>query len=93
MNICEFSDIIGVDLIIRRYANQKNRHTASFERTETKSSKESSILTGKYGNSNIDAAHAVIDYIEKIKGMWLVVNAMSEDSRKEFGVPDTLMNY
>ena len=92
MTIYELADMLGSDLIIRRYANQKNRFTASFEHAETKPSESSSCLTSEYGNSHISAENAISDYVNSIRGKWLVINAML-DSRKEFGVPESLTIY
>lgn len=87
MNIEEFADVIGADLIIRRYANQDNRYMAEFEHCET-TEKDSPVLAGEYGNGK--TAHmAVLDYVQKIKGKILVFNAYSKD-RKEFNAPKNL---
>ena len=92
MTIEELADVINVDLIIRRYANQTNRYIAEFEHTEIKNSKDDRILAGIYGNST-SPAKAIQDYIENITGKWLVIDAGSKDNRREFGVPATLDNY
>ena len=89
MTIGELSDIIGCDLIIKRHANQNGRYTAEFERTEVKNYKESSVMVRFYGNGGTPE-EAVSDYVEKIRGKWLVINAMDEEKRREFGVPHTL---
>jgi len=88
MTIEELADILAVDLQIRRYANQLNRYTASFERTGVKESKSDRILSSTHGNGKTPQ-EAISDYTKKICGKWLVVNAYS-DNRIEFGVPETL---
>jgi len=88
MTIEEFGDVMGVDLIIRRYANQQNRYMCQFEYAEVKKYKGEPGLRGLYGTGKC-ASEAVQDYVTIIKGKWLVINAMT-DRRKEFGVPDSL---
>ena len=85
MTLEEFSDILGVNLEITRYANQENRYTASFEHTEVKESRNSGILCSSYGDGNTPEC-AMNDYAGKISNKWLVLNAYT-DNRKEFGVP------
>lgn len=86
LDIFDFADIICVDIKITRYANQNNRWTAKFERTEIR---DNGVLRGVYGNGTSPRT-AIEDYIKKIKGKLLVANAMSKTHRKEFGVPDNL---
>lgn len=88
MTIEELADILGVNLVIRRYANQNNRYTAEFERTEIKIQKESVFFYGEHGTGKTPQ-EAISDYAKKIRGKWLVINAYS-NNRKEFGVPRTL---
>ncbi len=90
MTIEEFADIIGTDLIIRRYSNQDNRYMAQFEDAETKENENDPYLTGGYGNGN-SAGFAIRDYVEKIRGKLLVINAYGK--RREFRVPKTLAAY
>ena len=89
MNIEEFADILGVNLIITRYANQGGRYTAKFDGVEVKRDKHDVILCGLYGKSK-SSHEAVADYVENIRGKWLVINAYQKEKRREFGVPDTL---
>ncbi len=99
MNIEELGDIIKTDLIIRRYANQNNRYMCQFEHAETKVNERDSILTGTYGNGD-SPEDAIYKYVDKIRGLFLVVNAMGDNvvmktystpsSRNVFGVPDDL---
>ena len=86
MTIEEFADIIDCKLIVERIPLQKNRWTAKFENSDTKCFKGSSILSGTYGNGK-DTESAIHDYIKKIENKILVLNAMSDTNRKEYGVP------
>ena len=87
MTIEELGDILNVDLLVRRYANQGNRYTAKFEKTRVKENKESNIVSSDYGSSTTFEG-AVLSYIKNIRGKWLVVDDCN--FRREFGVPDTL---
>ena len=88
MTIEELADVLGKNLIIKRYANQTNRYTAQFEHCETKESSHDPTLLGEYGNA-VSAVGAIDNYAQKIRGKILVFNAYSDD-RKTFGVPKTL---
>ena len=88
MTIEDLGDVIGVDLIIRRYANQDNRYMCEFKSTETKTHKDDPVLSGEYGSGN-SPTQAVADYVRIIRGKWLVIDSRGND-RKEFGVPETL---
>lgn len=90
MTIGELSDIIGCNLIIERYANQDSRYVAEFESTRVVEDKRDSVMAGLYGNGGTPE-EAVRDYVEKIRGKWLIIHAMDEERRKEFGVPHTLI--
>jgi hypothetical protein len=85
MTIEQFSDLIGVDLIITYYANQENRFCCHFKDTAIK---EKGLLRYTHGNGN-SYKMAVDDYIERIRGETIVTNAYSGD-RKEFNVPKYL---
>ncbi len=87
MNIEEFADVIGADIVIRRHANQNNRYSAQFDNCEV-TEKDSHILCGTYGDGKTAYA-AVLDYAVKIRGMILVFGAYSKD-RKEFNAPKNL---
>ena len=82
-------DIIGVDIITRRYANQNDRHTAKFENSGTKDDIADGILSGSYGEGKSPEI-AIREYVQKIRGKLLVVNAASPNNRKEFFVPSSL---
>ena len=85
MNIEELADLIEVDLVIRRYAGQNGRHTASFDRVEIIDGR---LLRSDCGNGS-SPRKAINDYIEKIRNKRIVINAMLEN-RKEFRVPKNL---
>lgn len=86
MNIEEYADILNLDLRILRYPNQDNRYCAAFERCETKDDAGSGMLTSTSGNGN-SPAEAINDYIERIRGKLLVVNAYGNKERREYVVP------
>ena len=85
MTIQGYSDALGIDLVIRRYAQQDNRWTAQFENCEVKDTKSSPILAGVYGSGDCPQT-AVRDYIASIGGKTLVFKAYSE-ARAEYRVP------
>lgn len=85
MTLAEYADIIRCDIIITRYHNQNDRYTVQFEGSEIK---EGEFLSGIYGNADTIAG-AIEDYVDKIKGKLLVIGAYTE-SRREYGVPNTL---
>ena len=88
MTLTEFADILGVDIEITRFANQNERWIARFKRVETKVHRSDSVMTGTYGNADSPYS-AMEDYVQKIRGKWLVIDAMGEN-RREFGVPGNL---
>ena len=88
MTLMELADFLDLDLIIRRYANQKGRFTAQLEHVEVKDTKESIMLGSGYGNG-ISPEEAIEDYVENIKGKWFIVDAIKL-TRKEYKVPDDL---
>lgn len=85
MNIYEFADIIGKDIEIIRFANQKGRVAARFERSEIK---KGCGLFSEYGEGKT-IEEAIKDYVKKIKGKTIVFNAMT-DKKQEYNVPDNL---
>jgi hypothetical protein len=85
INLFTFLDTINCNLELRRYANQNGRWLAQIERAELK---EGHILSGSYGTGK-NPEQAIEDYVQRIKGKLLVINAAS-DERKEFKVPKTL---
>ena len=89
MNIEEYADILNIQLRITYYPNQNGRWTASFEGVETKADASSGILDSTYGNAE-SPDEAINDYVEKIRGRLLVINATGGDKRREFIVPATL---
>lgn len=86
MTIETYADAIGADLIIHRHHNQENRYTAIFENCEIK---ETIFLSGRLGNG-ANPYDAVNDYVEKIRGKRIVLNATREN-RREFVVPSDLI--
>ena len=82
MNIYELADILNVQLIVTRYANQESRFSAKFEQCETK---DGGCLCSEYGNGKT-ATEAINKYSDAIAGKLLVFNAMT-DKRREFVAP------
>ena len=93
MTIFELGDMFDMDLVITKYANQKDRWVASFSGLEIKEDKESSILASSYGDSN-SPYHAIEQYRNSIQGKYGVLNATSKEMRREFHIPKSLvMSY
>jgi uncharacterized Fe-S cluster-containing MiaB family protein len=88
MTLFDLADVLGKDIIIRRYPNQKGRFVAEFDHCETQEYKGSGVLRSDYGNGE-SPIEALNDYASNIKGKNLVFNAMSE-SRSEFVCPETI---
>lgn len=86
MTITEFADIIDKHLVFTRYANQKGRMIAQFERAEIK---EGNILQSKYGEG-LTTDEALKNYVANIKGKRLVFDATSPEYRQEFVVPKSI---
>lgn len=88
MTIYELSDIARCDLVLTRHHNQGARWTARLERTDTKESATDVCVTAAYGNGSTPE-EAIADYVQRLRGRLLVVDAMRE-TRREMGVPATL---
>jgi len=86
MKFTEYCDIINCNIKITYYHNQKNRWSAAIEYADTKKTTSSGVLEGTYGNGK-NPEEAISDYIEKISGKLLVLNAMSKENRREYKVP------
>ena len=56
---------------------------------EVKESKHSNILGTDFGTGK-NPNEAIAQYVENIKGKWLVIDASNNEKRREFGVPSTL---
>lgn len=85
MKLGQFADIIGKDLNIKRYANQKKQFTCSFDSSDVL---EGRVFHKVYGNGD-SIESAIADYVQQVRGKKLVFNAMKEDSM-ECNVPETL---
>jgi len=85
VHLFDYLDIIGRDLVLRRYANQDSRWTAQIESCEVK---ENGVLKGSYGDGKTPE-EAISDYMNQISGKCLVLRARS-DSRREFTVPTSV---
>lgn len=85
MKLGEFADVIGKDLLIRRYANQNNRFTCAFDGSEVK---EGCFLRGGFGDGDT-VEKAIADYVQQIRGKHLVFNAYTP-KREDYEVPATL---
>ena len=86
MNLYDFADIIGQNLVIVRPNNQENRFYATFEHCEVK---QGSGLISGFGNGKtpIEALNA---YRNVILGQRLVFHAYPIELRQEFVVPKQL---
>ena len=85
MTIEEFADIIGLDLEIVRYANQGNRYVVQFKDVDVKETEDDPTLRCVYGEG-FCINDALADYVQKISGKWLVVDAVG-GVRVKFSVP------
>lgn len=85
MNIYEFADVIGKELIIIRYPNRGNRFSCSFEGAEIFKKGSSKRVRGE----GISPTTAICSYVCKIQGKILVFNSSSEE-KQEFTVPKDL---
>jgi len=85
MNIEELADVIGCELIVRRYPNQNNRWRASLDKVEIK---KGSILISESGIGST-TQEAINNYVTSIRGKLLVKNAYNEN-RMEFNVPNNI---
>ena len=86
MNIYELADLIDAAISIKRYPNQKNRWTASFEYAEEK---DGALLSTLYGDSD-SPQHALAMYAKMIRGKTVVFSAMSKDYRRTYNIPENL---
>ena len=85
MTIFESADLIEATIELHRYPNQ-NRWTARFQDGEISSN---GLLTSEYGNKDTMEG-AIRDYIKRIAGRKIVINATSRESRRSYVVPATL---
>lgn len=86
MTIEEYADVLNVELVVRRCANQENRWMADFESCEIK---DGVILSSSYGDGK-SPDKAIDSYVEKIRGKRIVFHAMSTAKRREYEVPHNL---
>ena len=86
MKLQDLLDLLDLDLLVTRYANQKGRFSASFRNTDVK---EGIMLCGAYGDGK-DYHSAVEDYLKKIRGRRIVINAGDKERRREFTVPESV---
>jgi CBS domain containing-hemolysin-like protein len=81
----QFAEIIGVDILLRRYAGQNGRWMAQLDRAEVKGD---GVLIGSYGNDSSPSA-AIADYCRQIAGKTIFVTSGSQ-GRQTFNVPKDL---
>lgn len=84
MSILDYADVLNVNIVTMYYPNQNTRFCAHFEYAEIRTG--SAGLLSEHGNGETPQA-AINDYLNKIKGKLLILNAMSKDLRREFTVP------
>ena len=89
MTATEYCDALNLEIHLTYYPNQRDRWTASFGRCEVKDVPDSVFLCAAYGNGETPQL-AIRDYIDKIRGKMLVVDAMG-DQRRIYTVPDSLI--
>lgn len=87
ININEYCDLIGVNLVINYYHNQNNRWCANFDKCEIK---QGDLLISTFGDGN-SPIEAINEWINKIKGKTMVLRAYDDINMKEFIVPDDLI--
>lgn len=80
------ADLIGRDLVIRRYANQSGRWMCLFENGEVM---DRGALVGVFGNG-VTPTEAVQDYCKQIVGCRMAFDAMTPARRTEFTMPADL---
>lgn len=83
----DYLDIVNCELIVRRYSNQNERWMAQIDNGEILVNP--SVLSGDYGNGH-NPNEAILDYLEKIKGKTIIINARSKEYRREFVVPENI---
>jgi hypothetical protein len=81
----QFAEIIGVDIVVRRYAGQEGRWTAQLEHTDVL---QGGCLVAEFGNGATGDT-AMREYAKTIAGKRIAVNGIS-DRRQEFNVPKDL---
>jgi len=89
MKITEYADALGFEIDIKYYPNQGNRWSAQFANCETKDSKESSTICGTYGDGKTPD-EAIRNYVDRIRGKYLVFHALNPSRRREFEFPDSV---
>lgn len=90
MTLFEVGDVLGADLIVRRFANQRNRWSCGFESTMARDGNHG--LVGNYG-SGVTPSEAIADYVQNIRGRTLLAFMDSPTLRREVRVPDTLESW
>ena len=81
----DFCDILSLEINIKYYPNQNGRWSASIKGAEMKEKSSSCGLLSEYGSGKSPEA-AINDYISKIIGKLMVINATGDD-RREHVVP------
>jgi hypothetical protein len=89
MTLGEYLDTLNLELLIRRYPNQDNRYIARIAGVDFKDNPDSGVVGSPYGNGTCPAT-ALKDYLPKICGKWLVLDAFDQEKRRMFLVPESL---
>jgi len=87
MTIEELADILRIDIIVKRYADQDGQYIAYFEGVEIKASQDGLVLVDEYG-TGINPQEAIDDFAKRISGKLLVID--SNEGKQTFGVPRTV---
>ena len=82
----DYLDVINCNIRVRRYHNQQGRWSASIENSEVR---DGVMLISSYGNGR-NPNEAIANYLNEIKGKLLVINATSEEYRKEYTIPNNI---
>lgn len=85
MTLSGYLDAMNLDLVVRRYHNQGERWSASFEDCEVK---EGVMLSSVYGSGH-SPREAIEDYVGRVIGQLVVFQAGSL-RRREFVVPKNI---
>lgn len=89
MTIHELADLFRIQLKICRRPNFTDTKMEWYSHLENVEVKDGAILIGVFGNG-ATIAEAVGDYVSRLQGKTVVVNAYSDDLRTTFTIPKQL---
>lgn len=88
LTIHDLADLIGADIIVKRFPNQESRWIAMFDGWQVR--ENDSIVSGTYGSGNTPE-NALASYVDEIKGKR--IETIRREDRQTFIVPKTLTYY